>query len=60
MVDTGSGNVVTVPTANNGQELVRAQSYRGLVEGKSFILPSDHAPAIRLTVLVLLNPYDPT
>ena len=60
VVDTGSGNVVTVPNANGGQELVRAQTYRGLVEGKSFILPSDHAPAIRLTVLVLLNPYDPT
>jgi len=34
---------------------------RGLVEGKAYVLPSDDAPAIRLTVLVLLNvPHDGT
>jgi hypothetical protein len=45
----------------NGYEWVRAESLRGLIEGKALILPNDHAPAIRLTVLVLDNsPFDPT
>lgn len=54
-------SVTTVPNANYGEELVRAQSYRGLVEGISYVMAMEHAPAIRLTVQVLLNTeYDPT
>lgn len=45
----------------NGSEFVRAQTYRGLIEGISYVLAMEHAPAIKLTVLVLLNqPWDPT
>lgn len=59
-VDVG-GAVSTVTTADYGYETVRAQTYRGLIEGISLILAMEHAPAIRLTVLVLLNrPFDPT
>lgn len=54
-------SVTTVPNANYGEELVRAQSYRGLVEAVSYVMAMEHAPAIRLTVQVLLNTeYDPT
>ena len=53
--------VAAVPNANYGEELVRAQSYRGLVEAVSYVMAMEHAPAIRLTVQVLLNTeYDPT
>ena len=53
--------MTTVPNANYGEELVRAQSYRGLVEAVSYVMAMEHAPAIRLTVQVLLNTeYDPT
>lgn len=46
---------------NIGYEWVRAEPYRGLIEGISYVLAVEHAPAIRLTVLVLLNqPLDPT
>jgi hypothetical protein len=54
-------SVTTVPSANYGEELVRAQSYRGLVEAVSYVMAMEHAPAIRLTVQVLVNTeYDPT
>jgi hypothetical protein len=54
-------NVTAVQNANFGEELVRAQSYRGLVEAVSYVMAMEHAPAIRLTVQVLLNTeYDPT
>jgi hypothetical protein len=54
-------SVTTVPNANYGEELVRAQSYRGLVEAVGYVMAMEHAPAIRLTVQVLLNTeYDPT
>lgn len=60
VVDDGT-DVTTVPAANYGEELVRAQSYRGLVEAVSYVMAMEHAPAIRLTVQVLLNTeYDPT
>jgi hypothetical protein len=60
VVDDGT-NVTTVPNANNGEELVRAKSYRGLVEGVSYIMAMEHAPAIKLTVQVLINQeFDPT
>lgn len=60
VVDDGT-NVTTVPNANYGEELVRAQTYRGLVEAVSYVMAMEHAPAIRLTVQVLLNTeYDPT
>lgn len=60
VVDTGT-TVVTVPGWNGGEELVRAETYRGIIEGVSYVLAMEHAPAIRLTVLVLLNqPCDPT
>lgn len=56
-----AGAVSAVPGANYGEELVRAETYRGLVEGVSFILAMDHAPSVRLTVQVLVNhPSDPT
>lgn len=59
-VDDGT-DVTTVVEANYGEELVRAQSYRGLVEAVSYVMAMEHAPAIRLTVQVLLNTeYDPT
>lgn len=59
VVDTGSSVVRVDP--NGGNELVRAQVYRGLIEGISYILAFEHAPALRLSVLVLLNyPADPT
>jgi hypothetical protein len=60
VVDDGS--VVTeVPHANFGEELVRAKTYRGIVEAVSYVLAMEHAPAIRLTVRVLLNQrFDPT
>jgi hypothetical protein len=59
VVDTGSSVERVEP--NGGYEWVRAEPYRGLVEGISTVLAMEHAPAIRLTVLVLLNhPYDPT
>lgn len=60
VVNDGS-SVTTVPTANGGEEFVRAQSYRGLVEGISYVMAMEHAPAIRLTVQVLINGgFDPT
>jgi hypothetical protein len=60
VVDDGT-DVTTVVNANYGEELVRAQSYRGLVEAVSYVMAMEHAPAIRLTVQVLLNTeYDPT
>jgi hypothetical protein len=56
-----SGAVSTVTSADFGYETVRAQTYRGLVEGISLVLAMEHAPAIQVTVLVLLNsPFDPT
>lgn len=52
---------VTEVVANGGFEMVRAQSYRGLIEGITHVLAMEHAPALKLTVLVLLNyPKDPT
>lgn len=60
VVISGS-NTTPVPNAGYGQELTRAQTYRGLVEGISYVMAMEHAPAIRLTVLVLLNrEFDPT
>lgn len=60
VVDDGT-DVTTVVNANYGEELVRAQSYRGLVEAVSYVMAMEHAPAIRLTVQILLNTeYDPT
>jgi hypothetical protein len=60
VVISGS-NTTPVPNAGYGQELTRAQTYRGLVEGVSYVMAMEHAPAIRLTVLVLLNrEFDPT
>lgn len=60
VVDDGT-DVTTVISANYGEELVRAQSYRGLVEAVSYVMAMEHAPAIRLTVQVLVNQeYDPT
>ena len=60
MVIVGS-STTSVPNAGYGQELTRAQTYRGLVEGLSYVMAMEHAPAIRLTVLVLLNrEFDPT
>lgn len=60
VVNNGS-TVTAVPNANYGEELVRAQTYRGLVEAVSYVMAMEHAPAIRLTVQVLLNTeYDPT
>lgn len=60
VVDDGT-DVVAVNNANYGEELVRAKSYRGLVEAVSYVMAMEHAPAIRLTVQVLLNTeYDPT
>lgn len=60
VVDTGS-TVSSVPNANLGEEFTRANTYRGFVEAVSYVMAVEHAPAIRLTVLVLLNQeYDPT
>jgi hypothetical protein len=60
VVVSGS-NTTAIPNAGYGQELTRGQTYRGLVEGISYVMAMEHAPAIRLTVLVLLNrEYDPT
>ena len=60
VVISGS-NTTPIPNAGYGQELTRAQTYRGLVEGVSYVMAMEHAPAIRLTVLVLLNrEFDPT
>lgn len=60
-VVTVGSNVTAVPNAGYGQELTRAQTYRGIVESVSYVMAIEHAPAIRLTVLVLLNrEYDPT
>lgn len=60
VVDDGT-DVTAIVNANYGEELVRAQSYRGLVEAVSYVMAMEHAPAIRLTVQVLLNTeYDPT
>ena len=60
VVISGS-STTSVPNAGYGQELTRAQTYRGLVEGLSYVMAMEHAPAIRLTVLVLLNrEFDPT
>jgi hypothetical protein len=60
-VVTYGASVETVPRANYGYELVRSQTYRGLVEAVSYVLAMEHAPAIRLTVQVLLNRnFDPT
>ena len=60
VVISGS-NTTPIPNAGYGQELTRAQTYRGLVEGISYVMAMEHAPAIRLTVLVLLNrEFDPT
>lgn len=60
VVISGS-NTTAIPNANYGQEFTRAQTYRGLVEGVSYVMAMEHAPAIRLTVLVLLNrEFDPT
>jgi len=60
VVDDGTV-VAQVPNANNGEEFVRAKTYRGLVEAVSYVLAMEHAPAIRLTVQVILNrQFDPT
>lgn len=60
VVDTGT-TVTPVANAGYGQELTRAETYRGIVEAVSYVMAMEHAPAIRLTVLVLLNRnYDPT
>lgn len=59
VVDTGS--TVERVDPNAGYEWVQAEPYRGLIEGISYVMAMEHAPAIRLTVLVLLNqPWDPT
>lgn len=53
--NTGTTNLI------DGYEWVRAETYRGLVESKTYLLPENQAPAIRITVQVLLNsPADPT
>lgn len=58
-VDTGSAVQRTDPAL--GYEFTRAETYRGLIEGISYVMNMEHAPAIKLTVLVLLNqPWDPT
>lgn len=60
VVDDGS-TVTSVVNAGYGQELTRATTYRGIVEAVSYVMAIEHAPAIRLTILVLLNQeYDPT
>lgn len=60
VVDDGV-TISEVPTANFGQEFVRAKTYRGIVEAVSYVLAMEHSPALRLTVRVLLNQrYDPT
>lgn len=44
-----------------GYEFTRSETYRGIIEGISYVMDMQHAPAIKLTVLVLLNqPWDPT
>jgi hypothetical protein len=59
-VNTGS-TVEVVDDADFGYETVRAQTYRGLIEGISKIGAMEHSPMIKLEVLVLLNyPHDPT
>lgn len=56
-----AGAVTAVTAADYGYETVRAQTYRGLIEGISYVMAMEHAPAIRLTVQVLLNQeWDPT
>lgn len=60
VVNNGT-TITSVPTANNGEEFVRAKTYRGLVEAVSYVMAMEHAPAIRLTVQVLINSeFDPT
>lgn len=60
-VEESGGSVYPASIANDGGELVRAQNYRGIVEGINYVMAMEHAPAIRLTVQVLINQqYDPT
>jgi hypothetical protein len=60
VVDVG-GSVTSVSGADYGYETVRAQTYRGQIEGITNIAAMEHSPAIKLDVLVLLNfPLDPT
>jgi hypothetical protein len=60
-VEESGGSVYSASIANDGGELVRAQTYRGIVEGINYVMAMEHAPAIRLTVQVLINQqYDPT
>jgi hypothetical protein len=59
VVDTGT--TVTTVDVNAGYDMVQAQTYRGLIEGISYVMAMEHAPAIKLTVLVLQNyATDPT
>ena len=45
----------------SGQYIVRAQTYRGQIEGKEFIFSDNEAPKIRFTIRLLTNyPNDPT
>ncbi len=56
-----SGGTTAQVDAKASYELTRCKTYRALIESKSYILPSDHAPAIQLTVTILNNyPKDPT
>jgi hypothetical protein len=53
--NTGRTNLI------DGYEWVRAETYRGLIEEVTILLAREHAPAIQITCLVLLNyPIDPT
>ena len=52
---TGETNLI------DGNEFVRAETYRGLVESKSYVVAVGHAPALKFTVQLLQNyPADPT
>lgn len=45
----------------SGQYIVRAQTYRGQIEGKEFIFTDNQSPKIRFTIRLLNNyPSDPT
>lgn len=60
VVDTGT-TVTSVVNAGYGQELTRAETYRGVIEAISYVMAMEHAPAIRVTVNVNVNQeYDPT
>jgi hypothetical protein len=53
----GYGELVDIA---NGRDLIRAQSYRAIIEGRYIVANKNEAPLLRLKLRLLTNEADPT